>query len=170
MNSNGNVGNLQSIADRRRLSGARTHGWALALGICAVATLVAAGQGQGSQQAQPAPRTTGAGVYTADQAAKGREGYANNCAACHTTTQHTGTAFMGTWSGRSLWDLYELIAETMPQTDPGSLPPQEYAQIVAYVLQLNKMPTGRTPLPHTAAELRVIRIGPATPPADRSTP
>ena len=35
----------------------------------------------------------------------------------------------------------------MPNDDPGKLPREDYASIVAYLFKVNKMPSGRKPLP-----------------------
>jgi hypothetical protein len=43
-------------------------------------------------------------------------------------------------------------------TDPGGLPPEEYVQVLAYMLQMNGMPPGREPLPVDRAELGRIRL------------
>ena len=51
----------------------------------------------------------------------------------------------------------------MPKNEPGSLDPQHYADLVAYLLKLNAMPPGPTELPPDAAALQKIKI--VTPPA-----
>ena len=38
--------------------------------------------------------------------------------------------------------LLDVIANTMPQSDPGSLKPEEYAAVTAYILQQNGYPAG----------------------------
>ena len=55
-------------------------------------------------------------------------------------------------------ELFEQIRNTMPQDSPGSLSPQQYADIVALIFNKNKFPAGRTPLPGDYAALRMIRI------------
>jgi hypothetical protein len=55
-------------------------------------------------------------------------------------------------------DLYEIIRGTMPLDNPGGLSDQEYIDVVAYMLQLNGVPAGRTPLPADAAALKELRI------------
>jgi mono/diheme cytochrome c family protein len=103
-------------------------------------------------------RSTTAGVYTAEQAAKGSDIYAGNCSSCHTRTEHSGSDFATQWAGDPLWKLYSYLSEAMPESDPGSLTPDEYAQVVAYMLRLNRMPEGMVPLPTDSLLLRQIRI------------
>ena len=98
------------------------------------------------------------GVFTAAQAGRGRDVYTNSCANCHMTSAHTGGTFASNWNGKRVSDLYELIHSTMPVDNPGSLTAQQYADVVAYMLQLNGLPAGNTPLAADAAALRKIRI------------
>jgi len=98
------------------------------------------------------------GVFTAAQAARGREVYTNACARCHMTTQHSGATFASTWNNRRVFDLYDILYNTMPLDDPGSLSEQEYADVVAYILQLNGHPPGKGQLPTDPASLKKLRI------------
>ena len=42
--------------------------------------------------------------------------------------------------------LLDVIANTMPQSDPGSLKPAEYAAVTAYIMQQNGYPAGTAAL------------------------
>ena len=44
----------------------------------------------------------------------------------------------------------------MPKNDPGSLSPDEYAAVTAYLLQLNDMPAGKAALPVDSLTLKAI--------------
>jgi S-disulfanyl-L-cysteine oxidoreductase SoxD len=46
----------------------------------------------------------------------------------------------------------------MPKNEPGSLAPEEYADVLAYLLQLNGMPAGERDLPADSTALKRIRI------------
>jgi hypothetical protein len=46
----------------------------------------------------------------------------------------------------------------MPQNDPGILSAKEYAQVLAYLLQMNGMPAGPEELPSDAVMLRAIKF------------
>ena len=98
------------------------------------------------------------GVFTAAQAERGREVYTNSCARCHMASQHSGPTFASTWNNRRVSDLYELLYSTMPLDAPGSLTEQQYADVVAYMLQLNGHPAGTSALPANPAALRKVRI------------
>ena len=102
--------------------------------------------------------TTRKGVYTAVQASRGRDIYAGNCRSCHTPESHTGAMFSAAWNKRSLADLYGFIRERMPKNEPGSLSDQEYVDVLAYVLKMNKMPVGRAELAPDSAAMKSIRI------------
>ena len=71
---------------------------------------------------------------------------------------HSGPTFASTWNGRRVADLYDLLYSTMPLDAPGSLTEQQYADVVAYMLQLNGHPAGTSALPANPAALRKVRI------------
>jgi hypothetical protein len=56
--------------------------------------------------------------------------------------------------------LLDVIANTMPQSDPGSLKPEEYAAVTAYILQQNGYPAGSTALAKGAAGLKDAKVTP----------
>ena len=103
-------------------------------------------------------RTTKAGVYTADQAVKGREVFNSNCLGCHTTATHQGPAFTNKWFGRPLYDLFDYVSQAMPKAAPGSLTEDEYVWVTAYILKLNGMPAGRMELSPEPAWLKTVRV------------
>ena len=97
-------------------------------------------------------------MYTTDQAARGREIYALSCVSCHSSVSHTGPAFVAKWDGRPLSDLYEFIRGAMPKNEPGSLSRREYTLVLAYLLQMNRMPAGKVELSPDSTALGRIRI------------
>ena len=46
----------------------------------------------------------------------------------------------------------------MPTNEPGSLSPQESADVLAYLLKLNRMPTGAADVATDSVALKAIRI------------
>ena len=132
----------------------------LALGTTVVVTLAAQTAPAGPKTApqSAAPRTTQSGVYTQAQADKGEEMYYGVCVACHPKGYYTGENFKKNWSGRPLSDLYDWVKTKMPKNEPGSLTPTQSVQVMAYILQENKMPAGNTAMPVDRAVLRTIRI------------
>jgi mono/diheme cytochrome c family protein len=104
------------------------------------------------------PISTMTGVYTAAQATRGEETYMAICVACHPRGTYTTPAFRTAWNGRPLSDLFDLVREKMPKSDPGSLTPAEYAQSIAYLLKINDVPAGEHELPPDGEGLKKIRI------------
>jgi mono/diheme cytochrome c family protein len=102
--------------------------------------------------------STKSGVYTAAQADRGEELYMGLCVSCHPIAMHSGQTFTVRWGGRPLFELYEAIKEKMPKTDPGTLTPEESAQLIAYVLRLNDVAAGKTALEPEVEKLKGIRI------------
>ena len=108
--------------------------------------------------AQPSPRSTQDGVYTLAQANEGKDLFAGLCQSCHTPTVHAGPPFRNKWFGHSLGELFGYMRREMPKADPGSLSDEEYALLVAYLMRINGMPTGSTPLAADSAAQHRIRI------------
>ena len=104
-------------------------------------------------------------LYTAAQAHDGAIVYQQSCAACHGNSLEgvaapalKGQAFgeMATAQGLTVDSLITVVANTMPQSDPGSLTPTQVNAVVAYILQQNSYPAGATALtPETAAQMHV---------------
>jgi len=106
------------------------------------------------------------GVYTEDQAKRGEASYKTGCSSCHGETLKgagespplAGVPFMSNWSGLLLADLYERIRRTMPQDNPARMTRQQKIEILAYILSVNKFPSGNTDLPRQTELLKLIRI------------
>ena len=113
------------------------------------------------------------GVYTAEQAVRGKGVFdQRNCITCHAEDGSAGDDgippikgpyFMTRWDGHTLADIYAFIATNMPRTKPGSLTPQEVADVTAYLLTLNELPVGSTALPVDAAAAARVRFTDAQP-------
>ena len=127
--------------------------------FAALVAVAAVSHSGGAQSDGPHPtRSTSAGVYTDEQASRGRDMYAMQCKSCHTPASHTGVVFANSWDRRPLSDLYQFIVTRMPKNEPGSLQPDEYADVLAYLLKLNELPSGSEPLPADSVALKKIRI------------
>lgn len=93
-------------------------------------------------------------TYLESQAVEGARLYSENCAVCHLPDLSgsfeapalKGNNFLTTWSSRSVSELTDLLNETMPPQEPGSLSPSEYASLVAFVLRENGVPVGSSSL------------------------
>jgi mono/diheme cytochrome c family protein len=133
--------------------------------VAAILLLGGAVGAAGAQEAPPAETSTLAGAFTAAQARRGGEAYRRHCTECHVPAAVTGPPFRRAWAGRTVYDYYELIRTTMPNDSPGKLSRGQYADIVAYLLQLSGLPAGDRPLPTDTAALRRIRIDVEPPPS-----
>lgn len=98
------------------------------------------------------------GVFTADQASRGEATFKRVCSACHDTGEFSGGRFRLTWVGQTTGDLFDAISTLMPEGDPGSLSPAEYAAVVAYLLSVNGYPAGEAQLPANLSALREMEI------------
>lgn len=103
------------------------------------------------------PSSTREGVYTVEQAERGEEIMHDVCANCHMDDEFVGT-FIKSWAGASVGDLFEEVSTSMPQDRPGSLRPRQYAQVLAYIFQLNGLPAGEVLMSSSIEELREIII------------
>jgi mono/diheme cytochrome c family protein len=103
-------------------------------------------------------RSTASGVFTDAQARRGQQTYAGRCLSCHVPESQTGSAFFDQWGGHPLSDLYLYINQQMPQDDPGSLDPNTTADVVAYLLKLNAMPSGPAELAPDTTAMKQISI------------
>lgn len=102
--------------------------------------------------------STSSGVYTSAQALRGEQTYMSICVSCHPKGTYTAPAFRQKWDGSPLSELYGFVSSSMPQNDPGSLEPEEYAQVITYLLKINGAPAGESELPADLKALRRIRI------------
>jgi S-disulfanyl-L-cysteine oxidoreductase SoxD len=114
-------------------------------------------------------RTASDAVYTDAQALRGGALYKEKCARCHgdalegrTAPPLAGTAFLAIWGAQPLSELTAKIRNTMPANDAGKLQPSDAADLVAYVLQAGKFPSGRTELAADDAALKTIVLAPAS--------
>ena len=110
-------------------------------------------------------RSVNDGVYSEAQAARGQAAFDKNCTTCHDTVRFTGAEFVQTWSGKPLAELYEIMRTTMPEDNPGTLRPQQYADILSFFLKLNGFAAGETELTGTAGAMKAIRMEALKPPA-----
>jgi len=120
-----------------------------------------------AQTAAPrAASTVWSGVYSAEQAKRGEASANRSCTKCHAadlTGGQDGPSLVGretldAWSTLTLGDLFDRIKTTMPADAPQTLSAQETADILAYVLSVNKCPPGEKDLPSDTAALGQVRI------------
>lgn len=114
------------------------------------------------------------GVFTTEQARRGRAAYTGPCDRCHgykldgapddpdmlPAPPVAGPKFLRKWSGRTLAALVEYLRSTMPANNPGYLSDAEVVDIVAYILAVSGMPAGRAVLQPDSEALAAIVIVP----------
>ena len=103
-----------------------------------------------------------AGAYTEEQAALGATVFTRECLQCHQRRDMAGEDFQIKWGGLTARALWERITTTMPEKSPGALAREDYLLVVAYLLKLNGLPSGPTPLTADSASLVRARL-PALP-------
>lgn len=94
------------------------------------------------------------GIYTAEQASRGKAAYDEHCAECHHATLRgtghglplTGLAFTAKWQNRTITELFDTTNMLMPAGAPGSLGRTVNEDLVAYILKVNGAAAGDTPL------------------------
>jgi hypothetical protein len=107
----------------------------------------------------PAPTAAGGGWFSPAQAERGRTSFESACGECHAPSELVGAEFEWRWRRQTAWHLYREIETTMPENRPGALAPQVYADIVAYVLDLNDYQAGSDELAPTREALEAIPLG-----------
>jgi len=118
-----------------------------------------------ARAASPA-KTTMDGVYTDDQAKRGKDQYTTTCSGCHMEDLSgsgqalplAGDAFTQVWDGQTVADLLNLIQTTMPQDKPGTLTPEASLDVISYLLQFNQFPAGKEELKNDPDALKNIII------------
>ena len=136
--------------------GSTIRAWALATAVvCAAPSLLAR---------QTGTITVWDGVYTTEQASRGRLVYRDHCSSCHLpdlsgageARSLADDAFMDDWREDTLGTLFGRIRTLMPFDDPGTLDDQAYLDSLAYILAENDFPAGGRAL--TLEDIADIRI------------
>ena len=124
--------------------------------------------------AQPPTKSVWDGVYTQEQADRGKALYSTECASCHGAELTggemapglAGGEFISGWDGLTVGDLFERIRISMPQSAPGSLSRQQNSDILAFILRKMNMPVGQAELSTSTDELKGIKFLAAKPGAN----
>ena len=122
----------------------------------------------GGLTTRAANKTVWDGVYTAAQAERGKDTYAQQCSGCHgdfldgdgangRVIALSGDAFAENWESASLNDLFAKIGRTMPRGAPGTLSNRQTLELMAFLLQYNGFPAGNGELAETP-ELAIVDI------------
>lgn len=113
-----------------------------------------------------APVTIYSGVFTEEQAGRGKAAYSTNCSVCHGPTARggpdapgiVGYVFDRKYEGMPLSAYYGFMRAAMPPGRAGSLPAGTYADILAFLLSVHGATAGENELPADEALLDAIMI------------
>jgi mono/diheme cytochrome c family protein len=106
-------------------------------------------------------------LYTAAQASAGAAVFAQSCATCHGANLEgvagpalKGPAFRDMAAAQNLnaQSLLTVVSQSMPQDNPASLTPAQYAALIAYILQQNGYPAGTSELSETSPGLKDLPL------------
>lgn len=119
-----------------------------------------------AQDAHQPSRSVWDGVYTQEQAMRGKEIYSRECTQCHAgdlsgvdeAPPLAGGAFLSNWDSLTVGDLSERVRISMPPNKQGRLTRQQIADTLSYLLSFNSFPAGKTELDHKTEVLKQIRI------------
>ena len=107
-------------------------------------------------------RTVQDGVFTVDQAARGRDRYEATCQRCHGADltggagrSLTGDVFLRDWTGLTLDGLFDRM-QSMPPGGSENVAADVYIDIITYVLERNGFPAGDDEL--SAGILSGVRV------------
>jgi mono/diheme cytochrome c family protein len=108
------------------------------------------------QHAAAAPAAAAPTLYTREQALAGEGVFMAQCASCHGMNLHgvsapavAGSDFLATakTNGWTLEVVRTLVFTMMPFNAAGTLPPKQYAEVMAFLLAANCYPAGKTAFP-----------------------
>ena len=105
------------------------------------------------------------GIFSAAQAARGKEIYTTACLRCHagdltgvTGPALTGDRFFGSWGGEPVDRLFLKIRDTMPPNFGTVLDEKAKLDVVTYILQSNGFPAGPAELAVAGQDLASAQI------------
>lgn len=123
------------------------------------------------------PRTAGAGamcgskdakppsLFTSAQADAGKTKYADNCEQCHGPSLEgragpalKGKHFANPAANFHVGDIFTIVSQNMPATQPASLPQDDYVDIMAFLLRENGYPAGSTKLTFDDAKKSTVPL------------
>ena len=117
----------------------------------------AASLSAGAAQAQD-PKSILDRIYSEAQAQRGEQQFKTSCSSCQTPRMFLGGAFAERWNSQTMGSVFEWVSVNMPENDPGGLKPQQYADVLAFVLSINGYPIGSDDMPADLAILKQYAI------------
>jgi mono/diheme cytochrome c family protein len=108
---------------------------------------------------QEPARTVRDGIFSRAQVDRGRHEFNAICMNCHEIAEFTGAgAYLEQMEGKTVWEALEYIWAEMPEDEPASLDPRDYAAILAYTLSEYGLPAGEADMPIDKASLERVRF------------
>ena len=109
--------------------------------------------------AQDVQRTVRDRVFSTAQAARGEKLFGSICMNCHEIAEFTAAgAYLDDVEGKPLWETFEYVWAEMPEDEPASLDPEDYAAVLAYIFSIYGLPSGDADLPIDQKSLEAITI------------
>ncbi len=104
--------------------------------------------------------------FSAAQAEHGGDLYRDHCSLCHGADLSSaefapslkGARFRRQWGGQNAAALHGYVSRTMPPSQAGSLSPQDYSDVLAFILQANGASPGAVPLPSDPEALGALSL------------
>ncbi len=139
-----------------------------AIATLAVAAGISAIHAQGRDTPVPQDaKTVWTGVFTKEQAKRGSGIYGRRCMPCHGPELNGGdngaddgisltAGYWATWRGETVAELFRVVSKKMPRNAPGQLTPQEYADVISFLLEANSNQAGMNELPPDTTQLEKI--------------
>ena len=118
--------------------------------------------------AVPAAQSGASGSFSDDQATRGEDVYGTQCASCHGLElegipdlfpELTGDSFVQRWQERTVGELFEKVIVTMPALDPGSMSPEQAADVTAFMLKHSGYSSGSADMATDQEVLNSIPVG-----------
>jgi mono/diheme cytochrome c family protein len=150
------AGGIRARRSTPQLLGCAALCWLAACGSAGTASPPSSEPPAEATASEPVASAAALATFTAEQADRGERVFTSVCSVCHGRNEFRGPIFSLTWRVEPVGHLFEHISATMPQDNPGSLAPDEYASIVAYMLRLNGRRPGRRELPADAEALNEL--------------
>jgi mono/diheme cytochrome c family protein len=136
----------------------------IGIASCVAAAAVLSVQAGTDPQIAQTNSSVWSGVYASAQANRGRVAYTRHCSRCHgddpanSRNPLSGDRFAEHWESRTLADLFHRIRDTMPPGEAFTVGEADKLDALAYLLQQNGFPEGRSELPSDTDALAAIQI------------
>jgi mono/diheme cytochrome c family protein len=101
-------------------------------------------------------KSTKDGVFTSEQADRGKAVYDKSCGNCHQADFYKER--LPRYAGKPVEELFEVVSTTMPADNVGGLLTSEYVDALAYIFSITGSPSGTEEL--TSDNMGAINVGP----------